>query len=117
MASALLAGIAKVDWEALYHAYGPASDVPALLDAVRQHADALLGSWRQESQAVRRTQLWLLGALPEVGHRYRDLVAAVLPVDYDRLWRALVAGEELDEQQQDRLDELEEWLAVSDQDG
>jgi hypothetical protein len=181
MASAVLAGIAQVDWEALSHAYGPASDVPALLaavavgddptrqaawwelwgnihhqgsvfeatlpavdplialaswrahpdrvqalwmlheiaraedvrvwrygadnqivhdqqrsrevrgallDAVQQHADALLGSWRQESQVVRRAQLWLLGALPEVVHRYRDLVAAVLPVDYDELWRA-----------------------------
>ena len=207
LASVLLAGIAEVDWGALQHAYGPASDVPVLLaavavgdestrqaawwelwgnihhqgsvyeatlpavdplialatwrahpdrvqalwmlseiahsedvrvwrygadnemvhdqqrsrevpsalhDAVQQHADALLGSWHQESEAVRRAQLWLLGALPAVVHRYHDLVAAVLPVEYDELWRALVAGEELDEQQQDRLDELEEWLAVSD---
>lgn len=199
----MLAGIAEVDWEGLYHAYGPASDVPvllgavtvgddptraaawwelwgnihhqgsvyeatlpavaplvalatwkaypdrvealwmlrevagskdvrvwhygadgeivtnerrqhevrsALLEAVEQHADKLLGSWREEPEAVRRAQLWLLSALPAHLHRYHDLIDAVLPADYDELWRALVAGEELDEEQEDRLDELEGWL-------
>jgi hypothetical protein len=209
-AAAVLAGIAEVDWEALYHAYGPAGDVPALLaavtvgddptreaawwelwgnihhqgsvfeatlpavgpliklatwkaypdrvealrllreiarsewvrvwrygadgqlvyderrsrevrsallGAVQQHADELLGSWRQESEAVRRAQLWLLSALPAVVDRYRDLVAAVLPADYGELWRALLAGEELEEEQEDRLWELEGWLEASDEDG
>ena len=206
----MLAGIAEVDWEALYHAYGPASDVPvllgavtvgddatraaawwelwgnihhqgsvyeatlptvdplialatwkpypdrvealrmlrelahpaavrvwhygadgeivhderrqrevrsALLGAVQQHADELLGSWREESEPVRRAQLWLLSVLPAVVHRYRDLVDAVLPADYDELWRRLVVGEELDEEQEDRLDELEAWIGASDEDG
>jgi hypothetical protein len=209
-ASAVLAGITEVAWEALYHAYGPASDVPvllgavtvgddptreaawwelwgnihhqgsvyeatlpavaplialatwkaypdrveallllrevarsedvrvwhygadgqivqderrqrevrrALLGAVQRHTDALVGSWRQESEAVRRAQLWLLSALPTQVHRYRDLVDAVLPADYDELWRHLVAGEELDEEQEDRLNELEAWLEASDEDG
>jgi hypothetical protein len=48
--------------------------------------------------------------LPAHLHRYHDLIDAVLPADYDELWRALVAGEELDEEQEDRLDELEGWL-------
>lgn len=209
-ASAVLAGIAEVDWEAFYHAYGPASDVPVLLGAVmvgddatraaawwelwgnihhqgsvyeatlpavdplialatwkaypdrvealrmlrelaqsedvrvwhydvdgeivhdegrqrevrsallirvQQHADELLGSWREESEAVRRAQLWLLSVLPAQVHRYRDLVDAVLPADYDELWRRLVVGEELDEEQEDRLDELEAWIGASDEDG
>jgi hypothetical protein len=209
-ASAVLAGIAEVDWEALYHAYGPASDVPvllgavtvgddptraaawlelwcnihhqgsvyeatlpavdplislatwkaypdrvealrmlrglarsedvrvwhygadgeivydqrrqrevrsALLGAVQQHAGELLGSWREESEAVRRAQLWLLSVLPAVVHRYRDLVDAVLPADYDELWRRLVVGEEFDEEQEDRLDGLEAWIGASDEDG
>jgi hypothetical protein len=209
-ASAVLAGIAEVDWEALYHAYGPAGDVPvllgavtvgddptraaawwelwgnilhqgsvyeatlpavdplialatwqaypdrvqalrmlrelarsedvrvwhygadgeivhdqrrqrevrsALLGAVQQHADELLGSWREESEAVRRAQLWLLSVLPAVVYRYRDLVDAVLPADYDELWRRLVVGEALDEEQEDRLDELEAWIGASDEDG
>lgn len=208
-ASAVLAGIAEVDWDALYHAYGPASDIPvllgavtvgedatrqaawwelwgnihhqgsvyeatlpavdllialatwkaypdrvealrmlrevarsedvrvwhygadgkivhdqrrsreirrALLEAVQQHADKLLGSWREEPEAVRRAQLWLLTALPAQLHRYRDLVDAVLPPDYDELWRVLVADEELDEEQEDRLNELEEWLEASGED-
>lgn len=209
-ASAVLAGIAEVDWEALYHAYGPASDVPVLLDAVtvgddatraaawwelwgnihhqgsvyeatlpavdplialatwkaypdrvealrmlrevagsedvrvwhhgadgqivhderrqrevrnallgavQQHTDEVLGSWREESEVVRRAQLWLLSVLPAVVHRYRDLVDAVLPAHYDELWRGLVAGEELDEEQEDRLYELEAWIEASDEDG
>lgn len=208
-ASAVLAGIAEIDWDALYHAYGPASDVPvllsavtvgedttrqaawwelwgnihhqgsvyeatlpavdllialatwkaypdrvealrmlrevarsedvrvwhygadgkivhdqrhsreirrALLEAVQQRADELLGSWREEAEAVRRAQLWLLTGLPAQLHRYRDLVDAVLPADYDELWRVLVAGEELDEEQEDRLNELEEWLEASGED-
>ena len=210
-ASAVLAGIAEVDWEALYHAYGSASDVPvllravtvgddptraaawwelwgnihhqgsvyeatlpavaplialatwkaypdrvqalrmlrevagsedvhvwhygadgeivhdehrsrevrsALLDAVQRHTDELVGSWREESEAVRRAQLWLLGVLPAHVHRYRDLVDAVLPADYDQLWRGLVTGEELEEEKQkDQLDELEAWIAGSNADG
>jgi hypothetical protein len=208
-ASAVLAGIAEVNWDALYHAYGPAGDVPvllsavtvgddatrqaawwelwgnihhqgsvyeatlpavdllialatwkaypdrveamwmlrevarsedvrvwhygvdgklvhdqhrsrevrrALLAAVQQRADELLGSWREEPEAVRRAQLWLLPALPAQLHRYRDLVDAVLPADYDEPWRALVAGEELDEEQEDRLNELEEWLEAPGED-
>jgi GNAT superfamily N-acetyltransferase len=208
-ASAVLAGIAEVEWDALYHAYGPASDVPvllgavtvgddatrqaawwelwgnihhqgsvyeatrpavdllialatwktypdrvealrvlrevarsedvrvwhygddgkivhderrsrevgrALLEAVQQRADELLGSWREEPEAVRRAQLWLLTALPAQLHRYRDLVDAVLPADYDELWPVLVAGEELDEEQLDQLNELEEWLEASGED-
>jgi hypothetical protein len=204
-ASAVLAGIAEINWDALYHAYGPASDMPvllgavtvgedatrqaawwelwgnihhqgsvyeatlpavdllialatwkaypdrvealrmlrevarsedvrvwhhgadgkivhdqrrsreirrALLEAVQQHADELLGSWREEPEAVRRAQLWLLTALPAQLHRYRDLVDAVLPPDYDELWRVLVA----DEEQEDRLNELEEWLEASGED-
>ena len=43
------------------------------------------------------------------------LVDAVLPADYDELWRSLVVGEELDEEQQDRLDELEAWIGASDE--
>jgi hypothetical protein len=39
-ASAVPAGIAEVDWGALYHAYGPASDVPVLLGAVTVGEDA-----------------------------------------------------------------------------
>jgi hypothetical protein len=66
---------------------------------------------------VRRAQLWLLSVLPAVVHRYRDLVDAVLPADYDELWRRLVVGEELDEEQEDRLDELEAWIGASDEDG
>ena len=208
-ASAVLAGIPEVDWDALYHAYGPAGDVPvllgaatvgddatrqaawwelwgnihhqgsvyeatlpavdllislatwkaypdrvqalrmlrevarsedvrvwrygadgkivhdqrrsrgvrrALLEAVQQHADELLGSWREEPEAVRRAQLWLLTALPAQLHQYRDLVDAVLPADHGELWRVLVAGEELDEKQEDRLNELEEWLEASGED-
>jgi|SRR5215217_8180104 len=57
----------------------------------------LLGSWREESKAVRRAQLWLLSVLPARVHRYRDLVDAVVPADYDELWRGLVTGEELEE--------------------
>jgi hypothetical protein len=64
----------------------------ALLGAVQQHTDELVGSWREESEAVRRAQLWLLSVLPTFVHRYYDLVDAVLPADYDELWRGLVAG-------------------------
>jgi hypothetical protein len=88
----------------------------ALLGAV-QHTDELVGSWREESEAVRRAQLWLLSVLTTFVHRYYDLVDAVLPADYDELWRGLVAGEELDEEQEDRLDELEAWIDASDEDG
>lgn len=48
----------------------------ALLEAVQQHADELLGTWRE-----------------------------------------VVAGEELDEEQEDRLDELEAWIEASDENG
>lgn len=67
---------------------------------------------------MRRAQLWLLGVLPAHVHRYRDLVDAVLPADYDQLWRGLVTGEELEEEEQkDQLDELEAWIAGSNADG
>jgi hypothetical protein len=32
-------------------------------------------------------------------------------------WREVVAGEELDEEQEDRLDELEAWIEASDENG
>jgi hypothetical protein len=58
-----------------------------------------------------------MSALPGHVHRYRGLVDTVLPAGYDELWRAVVAGEELDEEQEDRLDELEAWIEASDGNG
>jgi hypothetical protein len=45
-----------------------------------------------------------------------DLVAAVLPVGYDELWRALVAADELSDALEGRLWDLEAWVESSEED-
>lgn len=64
---ALLAGLDDVDWQAIHHAYGPATDVPRLLRAL------LLGDKTERHRALERlySRLW------EEGEVYPASVVAV----------------------------------------
>jgi hypothetical protein len=77
-ASAVLAGIAEVDWEALYHAYGSASDVPVLLRAVTVGDDP--------TRAAAWWELW--GNIHHQGSVYEATLPAVAPLIALATWKA-----------------------------
>jgi hypothetical protein len=77
-ASTVLAGSAEVDWEALYHAYGPAGDVPVLLRAVTVGDDA-----------TREAAWWeLWGNIHHQGSVYEATLPAVAPLVALATWKA-----------------------------
>jgi hypothetical protein len=74
--------------------------------------EPLLARWRDEPEAVRRTLLWLLTALPDLRARHGDLVAELLPPEHRRAWELELGGpsEDWSWDDSDAVNALEEWV-------
>jgi hypothetical protein len=76
---------------------------------MRELSAALLKSWRDEPEELKRALLLLLAHTPKLQDEYAEMVAEILPARFDDAWSAIQTGADSQEAF-DRIDALERWV-------